>query len=301
MRLAFAGSPISAIPTLEWVAESEHCLVKVFSQPSRPAGRGKVLTPTPVSEWATARGVELVTVAKAQDLADHLREIDCVITVGYGLLLPENILSIPPYGFLNLHFSLLPQWRGAAPVQRAIENQDRFTGVTVFRLDAGMDTGPIYSSARFAIDDDITSDELLHELALLGPEQVEIALNKISHGEPPTPQSSQGASRAHKLSREEGRINWSRPADQISAQIRAFTTNPGAWTSFRGQTLKIEGPIETDQQIPHGVIAASSQGLLVGTATNALLISTCIPQGKPRMDSRSWLNGARITAGDKFE
>ena len=138
MRLAVAASPEVALPTLKALAESSHDLIRVISQPDKPAGRGKILTPTPVSTWAIENGVELLRPSQSNDLIPYLDDVDCVITIGYGVLLPEAILDIPRYGFLNLHFSLLPRWRGAAPVQRAIEAGDPVTGVTVFKLDAGM-------------------------------------------------------------------------------------------------------------------------------------------------------------------
>ena len=228
MRLAVAASPDVAIPTLSALLDGEHQLVRVISQPDRPAGRGKVMTPTPVSQWAPDHEIELVRPKSAHELKEFLGDIDCVVTIGYGVLLPEDVLVIPPAGFLNLHFSILPRWRGAAPVQRAIEAQDPFTGVTVFKLDAGMDTGPIYTVDRFALDSDITSDELLIELGELGVETVSRALEMITKGERPSAQSSEGATRAMKLSRAEGEINWDLPATTVSAKIRAFTSTPGA-------------------------------------------------------------------------
>lgn len=301
MRLAFAGSPEAALPTLDWIAQSEHQLVRVFSQPDRPSGRGKKVLPTPVSQWAEENQYPIVKAERALELAQYLEDIDCVVTVGYGILLPEEILEIPTHGFINLHFSLLPHWRGAAPVQRAIANQDTVSGVTVFLLDSGMDTGPIYTSARFALDSDITSDELLHELSLIGPEQIDIALSMIERGVAPKAQSQSQASLAPKLSRQEGRVNWNSDAATISAHIRAFTSNPGAWTTLRGQVIKIESPEIADFSLEPGLIEVRDRALFVGTATSALSIATCIPQGKSRMAARDWINGARLTVGEKFE
>jgi methionyl-tRNA formyltransferase len=168
MRIAVAASPEVAIPSLEALLKSEHTVVRVISQPDKPAGRGRELTPTPVSQWALDAGIELQRPVDSAAIAKAVEDCDCVITIGYGVLLPISILTIPKFGFLNLHFSLLPRWRGAAPVQRAIEAQDSVTGVTVFQLDEGMDTGPIYTVHRFALDSDITSDELLTELGEVG-------------------------------------------------------------------------------------------------------------------------------------
>ena len=172
MRIAVAASPDVAIPTIEALRSSKFELVRIISQPDKPAGRGKVLTPTPVSQWALENGVELARPEGFEEIAQSVQDLDCVITIGYGVLLPEKVLEIPTHGFINLHFSLLPRWRGAAPVQRSIEARDAVSGVTVFQLDAGMDTGPIYSVHRFALDNDITSDELLVELGALGIEAI---------------------------------------------------------------------------------------------------------------------------------
>lgn len=301
MQIAFAGSPAAAIPTLQWLVDSKYQCRKVFTQPDKPAGRGKVLTPTPVAQWAQEHNLEVIKSATAQGLVPYLADIDCVVTVGYGLLLPQEVLDLPTHGFINLHFSLLPAWRGAAPVQRAIENQDPFTGVTVFQLDAGMDTGPIYSVARYALDADITSDELLNELAEVGVEVVEEALQQIEKGILPRPQSHDGASRAMKLSREEGKIDWNNPAEKVSAHIRAFTSNPGAWTTFRGQQLRVAAPKYTQHFLKPGEISALGREVLIGTHTSALSIGFLTNPGKKTLDAASWINGARLTPGEQCE
>lgn len=300
MRLALAGSPRAAIPTADALLASDHELVRVFTQPDRPAGRGRSLTPTDVALWANEHQIEVIKTETAKDLVPYLDDVDCVVTVGYGILLPTDVLSIPAHGFVNLHFSLLPQWRGAAPVQRAIENQDVVSGVTVFQLDEGMDTGPIYSVARFALDNDISSDELLVELSELGAEVVLEALAQVSDGVRPTPQSHEGVSRAKKLSREEGAIDWNQSAEKVSAHIRAFTSNPGAWTTLRGEVHKIAGVCITDSTLAPGAIALIDKKLCVGTATTALAIEFCTPAGKSKMPAGAWFNGARITAEDRF-
>jgi methionyl-tRNA formyltransferase len=301
MRLAIAASPEVALPTLEAILSSEHQLVRVISQPDRPAGRGKSLTPTPVSQWSIAQGVELLRPENKDEIAAAVSDVDCVLTIGYGVLIPEAILSIPPHGFLNLHFSLLPRWRGAAPVQRAIEAQDPVTGVTVFKLDAGMDTGPIYTVHRYALDSDITSDELFLELGHLGVGAVIETLEKISQGVKPTPQPSEGATRALKLGREEAKIDWNQNALSISAKIRAFTSAPGAWTNFRGNPIKIAAPIVTEVKLEPGEIALISKKVYFGTGTSALEIGSITPVGKAQMSASSWANGARLIAGEKCE
>jgi methionyl-tRNA formyltransferase len=301
VRIAVAASPEVAIPSLEAIAASSHQLVRVISQPDRPAGRGKVLTPTPVSQWAIDNGIELLRPESKEEIADSVRDLDCVITIGYGVLLPESILAIPQKAFLNLHFSLLPRWRGAAPVQRAIEAGDLVSGVTVFQLDAGMDTGPIYTTHRFALDSDITSDELLIELGELGVEALLETLEKIEGGVRPTPQSNEGATRALKLSRSEGRIDWSQDAKELSAKIRAFTSNPGAWTEFRGSVIKIAAPRMSELSLAPGEIAIRDRKVFIGTSTLALEIGLITPAGKGEMAAPSWANGARLVEGERCE
>jgi len=306
MRLAVAASPAVAIPTLQALLKSEYILVRVISQPDRPAGRGKVLTPTPVSQWALDNNIELVRPASSEELRAHIVDIDCVITIGYGVLLPESLLDIPHYGFLNLHFSLLPRWRGAAPVQRAIEAGDPVTGVTVFKLDAGMDTGPIFTVHRFALDTDITSDELLIELGELGVGAIFETLEKIEKGGRPLAQGNSHATRALKLSRDEGRIDWTCSAEDVSAKIRAFTSNPGAWTIFRGNSIKISSPKLTsteslEERLAPGQIAVISKKVYIGTGTRALEIGEITSAGKSPTTAYSWANGARLIAGERCE
>jgi methionyl-tRNA formyltransferase len=301
VRIAVAASPEVAIPSIEALVKSAHDLVRVISQPDRPAGRGKVLTPTAVSQWALDNGVELLRPGNSQEITEAVRDLDCVITIGYGVLLPEEILTIPTYGFLNLHFSLLPRWRGAAPVQRAIEAGDEVSGVTVFQLDAGMDTGPIYTVHRFALDSDITSDELLVELGEVGVDAILESLEKITRGERPIPQSNDGATRASKLSRDEARIVWSLDAERVSAKIRAFTSNPGAWTEFRGSAIKIAAPRVSDISLAIGEIALKDRKVFIGTATFALEIGQITSAGKGAVSASSWANGARLITGEVCE
>lgn len=301
MRLAVAASPEVAIPTLNALLQSPHELVKVISQPDRPAGRGKVLTPTPVSFWSDEHGIELHRPENAAEIGLTVADVDCVITIGYGILLPRPVLDIPKYGFLNLHFSLLPRWRGAAPVQRCIEAGDPISGVTVFRLDEGMDTGPIYTMHRFALDSDITSDELLIELSELGVDAVLEALSMIENSATPTPQSNINSTHAKKLSRDEAQINWNFAAEVVSAKIRAFTSNPGAWCNFRGSPIKIASPIISDHKLGPGEIALLDKKVFVGTASYALEIGFITSAGKVPTPASSWANGARLIAGEKCE
>ena len=295
-----AATPDVAIPTLNWLVTSEHQLLSVITQPDRPAGRGRSLKESVVSEWARQHDIACFKPASVTEIATLIEGADVLLTIGYGVLLPENLLSIPMHGCLNLHFSLLPRWRGAAPVQRAIEAGDSLSGVTVFALDPGMDTGPIYSVKRFALDSDITSDELFSELGVLGVEAVEDSLKAIEAGIRPEPQKNDGATRAMKISKEECEIDWKLDAQLISQKIRAFTSLPGAWTRFRSEVVKIDSVSISEEILQPGVLKVVNKELLVGTASEALSIGFLTPAGKSRMDAKSWLNGARVNDGEFF-
>jgi methionyl-tRNA formyltransferase len=301
MRIAVAASPYVAIPTLEAIKSSTHELVRVFSQPDRPAGRGRVLEATPVSQWALANDIELFRPEKSVELTSLINDLDCVVTIGYGLLIPEEVLNVPRYGFLNIHFSILPRWRGAAPVQRAIEAQDPFSGISIFKLDKGMDTGPYYVMSRFALDSDITSDELLNELGEIAPETLMQSLVLIEAGEKPTPQNEKDATRAFKLTREEGRVDLTKSAEIVSAKIRAFTSNPGAWITFRGSVMKITIGSISKVELAPGELRKVEGDLLIGTATKAIVVATVTPSGKPSLAASAWLNGARLVDGESCE
>lgn len=300
MKIVVAATPDVAIPTLNWLITSEHQLLSVITQPDRPAGRGRTLKESVISEWARENDVPCFKPASVTETATLIEGADVLLTIGYGVLLPEELLSIPMHGCLNLHFSLLPRWRGAAPVQRAIEAGDPVSGVTVFQLDPGMDTGPIYSVKRFALDSDITSDELFSELGALGVEAVEDSLNAIKAGIRPEPQKSDGATRAMKISKEECEIHWNLDAQLISQKIRAFTSSPGAWTRFRGEVVKIDSVNISQETLQPGLLKVFNKELLVGTSSNAVSIGFLTPAGKSRMDAKSWLNGARLGDGELF-
>lgn len=300
MRIAVAATPAVAIPTIASLLEGPDELAFIITQPDRPAGRGKSLTSTPIAQWAEERSLKVFKPENTDETLDLISTIDLLVTIGYGVLLPKNLLEAPTHGCLNLHFSLLPRWRGAAPVQRAIEAGDSVSGVTVFKLDEGMDTGPIYSTMRFALDDDITSDELFLELAELGVEAVNEAIAAIKNGVKPTPQTSTGATRAFKLTKDEGKIGWSSSALDISRKIRAFTSLPGAWTTFRGSSIKIDTPVQSSIRLEPGLLLSENGSLFVGTGSTALELRFLTPSGKSRMDSKSWLNGARLQIGETF-
>jgi len=300
LRIAVAATPEVAIPSLDALLSSKHELLSVITQPDRPSGRGQSLNESSVSRWAKENGVQTHKPERDSNFQPLLSNVELLITIGYGVLLPKQVFELPRYGSLNLHFSLLPRWRGAAPVQRAIEAGDLVSGVTVFALDEGMDTGPIYTQNRFALDADITSDELFVELAELGAEALLHTLDLIESGVKPSPQSDHSATRALKLSKEEGLIDWAQSADAISSKVRAFTSQPGTWTNFRGSVLKIDTPIMSEMKLEPGVLLIEKKKLYVGTVTTALEIGYITPSGKSRMPASEWANGARLIAGDLF-
>ena len=303
MRIGVAATPSVAIPTLDWLRESKHDLALVITRPDKPAGRGRTLKESLVAQWAFAHEVECVKPVASQELFESLAFIDLVVTIGYGVILPVEVLSAPRFGFINLHFSHLPAWRGAAPVQRAMLNGDTKFGVTVFALDSGMDTGPVYVRRDIFIEPYETAGELLARMSALGPEVIGETLTMIENGIPPIPQSSDGVSYAPKISKEDARLDWSRRTAEIDRHIRAFTPDPGAWTTWRDSTLRInrarEFPI--DREIPAGSVFVQNGSVIVGCADGgALVLEEVTPAGRSVMSARSWANGARILGGERF-
>jgi methionyl-tRNA formyltransferase len=303
VRLAVAATPEVAIPTLEFLLAGNDSLVKVFTTEDKAVGRGRALTPSHVAMWADEHGVECIKIGKAVEMAAHLDEIDCVVTVAFGILLPQEILSIPRHGFINLHFSLLPAWRGAAPVQRAIESGDKSLGISVFSLDEGMDTGPIYRQSSFLRDPSMRSKEALEFLGEQGVALIAETLEDISHGILPTKQSEQGISLAKKLSKTEGLIDWKLSSAVIDRKVAAFYPNPIAYTQFRGETLKIIRSQTCEdylleRSLKAGELSIEKDRVLIGTGDNPLEIVQLIPQGKSEMSAADWARGARINPGE---
>ena len=301
MRIAVAATPEVAIPTLDALLASKHELLCVITKPDAPAGRGRALQSTPVANWAETKNVQLFKPETSQSLGELIKDLDLVVTIGYGLLLPIEILETPKHGFINLHFSLLPRWRGAAPVQRAIEAGDSVTGVTVFQLDAGMDTGPIYVSEQIPLSVSTTADQLFQSLANLGVGPVLKTLDLIERGDTPSPQEDVGATRAYKLSKEEGLIDWNSDAEVINRKINAFSPDPGAWSNFRGQVIKINRVRVSNESAEAGVLKAVAKSIFIGTATSALELLEVTPSGKAQMSATSWANGARLNATDMLQ
>jgi len=278
--------------------QSEHSLEFVITQPDKPAGRGRTLTQSIVGDWAVTHGISLFKPNSPDDLIGKIENLDLILTIGYGVLLPERILSLPKHGFLNLHFSLLPAYRGAAPAQRALQNGEVKTGVSVFQLDKGMDTGPIYSQATIDIQPSWRSVELLNELAKVGVQSVSEALQLVKQGQTPTIQSG-NSSIAPKISKAEAKIDFTTSALQVVNAIRAFTYEPGAWTTWKGEPFKItSAQLASENNFPTGTLATIEGSVFVGTKDGAVEILTVIPSGKKEMTASEWARGARLSGGE---
>ena len=300
MRLGVAATPEVALPTLNWLQTSDHALVRIISQPDKPSGRGQEVHSSPVSQWAKAKSVELINPSTATEIDTALLNLDLLITIGYGRILPAATLSIPKFGCINLHFSLLPKYRGAAPVQRAIEAGEIESGVSVFALDPGMDTGPIYTAITVPIEPTMRSYELLEKLSVIGVRAVEDALIAIDNGVTPVPQTGQ-ASIAAKITREEAALDWKVSSKTLHNKIRAFYPQPQAWTNFRGQTLKISSAKISNLEInlEPGELRVVGSECLIGTGDACLVLEKLTPAGKKEMSALDWSRGARFESSER--
>lgn len=308
MRLIFAGTPAVALPALDAIAASSHELLAVVTRPDAPAGRGRGLTRSPVGAWADERGIEVLTPVRPREpeFLDRLRDLapDCVPVVAYGALVPPAALEIPAHGWVNLHFSLLPAWRGAAPVQHAILHGDTITGASVFQLEEGLDTGPVFGTLTEEIRPTDTSGDLLERLATAGAGLLVTVLDAIEQGTArAVPQPGEGVSLAPKLTVEDGRARWSEPAFAVDRRIRAATPAPGAWTEFRGTRVKL-GPVRPVAEGPElkpGELLVERGRVLVGTATTPVVLGEVRAAGKKAMPAPDWARGVRVAAGERFE
>jgi methionyl-tRNA formyltransferase len=310
MRVVFAGTPEVALPSLEALVASRHDVVAVVTRPDAPAGRGRRLEPSPVKARALEIGIPVLTPPTAKDPAflEELRELrpDACPVVAYGNLITQAGLDIPRHGWINLHFSLLPAWRGAAPVQHAIMAGDEFTGASTFRLERGLDTGPVYGVMTERIRPADTAGDLLARLAEAGAGLLVATLDGIESGElVAKPQSADGVSLAPKITVADAKVDWARPARVVDRLVRGCTPSPGAWTTFRGERLKL-GPvgITTPDEIPgHGTLRpgellVGKQAVLVGTATMPVRLGTVQAHGKKAMAAADWARGTRIERGE---
>ncbi len=305
MRLVFAGTPAVAVPSLDAIAESQHELVAVVTRPDAPAGRGRHLVRSPVGAWADERGIEVLTPRRPRDpeFQERLKQLapDCVPVVAYGALVPPAALAIPRYGWVNLHFSLLPAWRGAAPVQHAVLHGDEVTGAAVFQLEEGLDTGPVFGTLTEPIRPTDTAGDLLDRLAVAGAKLLVQVLDGIEAGTAvAVPQAADGVSMAPKVTVEDARVRWTDPAFAVDRRIRACTPAPGAWSMFRGERIKL-GPVTPTggaSALSPGGIAVGRSGVLVGTGTAAVALGEVRAAGKKPMPADAWARGVRPEPGE---
>jgi methionyl-tRNA formyltransferase len=302
VRIVFGGTPDVAIPSLDALADSRHELVAVVTRPDAPSGRGKKLTASPVAQRAAELGIEVLKPQRPrdEDFVTRLTELapDCCPVVAYGALLPQRVLEIPRHGWVNLHFSLLPAWRGAAPVQHAILAGDQITGATTFRIVLELDAGPILATVSEPIRPDDTAGDLLHRLSLSGARLLVETLDGIEDGTltaTPQPETDAQVSYASKINVEDARIDWTQSADVLDRLIRACAPAPGAWTTFRGERFKINSARISDAVLAPGVLQISKRAVRVGTATQALELDEIQAQGKKPMPAADWARG--ITFG----
>jgi methionyl-tRNA formyltransferase len=301
VRLVFAGTPAAAVPSLEALLGSRHDVVGVVTRPDAPAGRGRTLRPSPIKQVAAAHGLPVLTPKhpREPEFQEKLRALapDACPTVAYGALIPRSALDIPRIGWVNLHFSLLPAWRGAAPVQHAVLAGDEVTGATTFLIEEGLDTGPYFGMLTEQVRPTDTSGDLLERLATAGAGLLLATMDGLEEGTlTAVPQPSDGVSTAPKISVEDARVDWNAPALRVDRLVRACTPAPGAWTTFRDRRVKL-GPVTlTDMRLEPGVV----EGDLVGTATSAVRMGTVRPEGKGDMAAADWLRGLRPEPGDRF-
>lgn len=299
MRVVFFGTPPPAVPALEaLLTDADTEVVAVVTNPDRPSGRGHKLAPPPVKVAAEQAGVAVWQPERPREILGDLvaARPDACAVVAYGALLPQDVLDAGGRGFVNLHFSLLPAWRGAAPVQHALLSGDTRTGVTCFVLEKGMDTGPVLLTAETGIGQEETAGELVTRLAVLGAPVLLRAVHGLVDGSlQPQPQDHERATLAPKITPEDARLEWQEPAARLALAVRAFNPVPGAWTSLRGERLKVHAArvVDAGAVDPGIVIDAKDEGPVVGTGDGALLLTQVQPAGKPRMSGADFINGYR--------
>jgi methionyl-tRNA formyltransferase len=304
MRLVFAGTPQTAVPSLDALLTSRHAVIAVLTRPDAPAGRGRRVAASAVAEHARQAGIEVLTPRRPSDPAflARLSEIapDCCPVTAYGALIPDAALRVPRHGWVNLHFSVLPAWRGAAPVQHAIIHGDEITGATTFRLVAELDAGPVFGVLTEPVGTRDTAGDLLGRLAVSGADLLVATLDGIESGElQARPQPHDGVSYAPKLGRADARVNWKLPAQAIDRLIRACTPAPGAWTTLDGATLKL-GPVglagDWSPDLPGlspGEVRVAGSAVFAGTGTTPVRLGDVQPAGKRRMPAEDWARGVR--------
>jgi len=309
VRVVFAGTPSVAVPALQQLIDSSrHDVVAVVTRPDRPAGRGRQLAQSPIKQLAGSAGLAVLTPKRPGDpeFLEQLRtlEPDCCPVVAYGALVPRAALDIPRHGWVNLHFSLLPAWRGAAPVQHAILAGDEVTGATTFRLEEGLDTGPVFGVLTTDIGRHDTAGDVLERLSREGAGLLLATLDGIEDGSlHPHPQPAEGVSMAPKLSVEDARVDWTAPALRVDRLVRACTPTPGAWTTLRGKRVKLGpvSPLPDGPQLRPGMLQVTHDEVFVGTGSHAVCLGDVRPEGRAAMPATDWVRGLRPLPEDRLE
>lgn len=306
MRLVFAGTPEVAVPALEALVASDHEVVAVLTRPDAPAGRGRKLTPSPVAARAEELGIAVLKPEHPRDpsFQEELRRLapDCCPVVAYGALLPQSALDIPAHGWVNLHFSVLPHWRGAAPVQHSIWGGDEVTGATTFRIVKELDAGPTFGVMTQLIHDDDTAGTLLAKLAEGGAGLLVATMDGIADGSlEAREQPADGVCYAPKITVEDAHVDWSEPAVAVDRRIRACTPAPGAWSTHAGERIKI-GPVRIvpGAELAPGQLAVTKNAVRVGTGTDSVELGLVKPFGKREMPAADWARGLRPGEGERL-
>jgi len=304
MRVLFAGTPEAAVPSLRALLGSPHEVVAVLTRPDAPSGRGRRLQPSPVAQVALDEGIEVLRPSRPRDeqFQARLEQIspDAAPIVAYGGLIPAAALAVPRHGWVNLHFSLLPAWRGAAPVQHAIMAGDQVTGASTFRLEEGLDTGPVFGVVTESIHPTDTAGDLLGRLAESGAGLLVATLDGIEAGALVPVAQSGDVSLAPKITVEDARIRWADPAMRVDRLVRGCTPAPGAWCEFRGERVKL-GPVQTAAEVldlAPGEIRVAKSAIWAGTATHAVLLGEVKAEGKRMMPASDWARGVRVEPGE---
>ncbi|MFI1002276.1 methionyl-tRNA formyltransferase [Streptomyces galbus] len=308
MKLVFAGTPEVAVPALDaLISSGRHEVAAVVTRPDAPAGRGRRLVASPVAQRAEEAGIEVLRPARPREpeFLERLRQIapDCCPVVAYGALLPKVALDIPAHGWVNLHFSLLPAWRGAAPVQHAVMAGDEITGASTFLIEEGLDSGPVYGTLTEEVRPTDTSGDLLTRLAFAGAGLLLATMDGIEDGTlKAVPQPADGVTLAPKITVEDARVDWAAPALRVDRVVRGCTPAPGAWTTFRGERLKLiqARPVPERTDLTPGQLAVGKNDVFVGTGSYAVELLWVQAQGKKPMRAADWARGVRITDDERL-
>lgn len=305
MKVVIASSSYVSKPLISLLSSSrEHELIGLITNPDKATGRGMNIVPNELASWGMSNGINVLKPEGRDNLKDLIKTLnpEIVITIAYGQIIPEDFLNLPRYGWINVHFSSLPRWRGAAPVQWAILSADKETGVTIFQLDKGMDTGPVYLSESVSIERDETTEMLLTRLSNIGADLAIQSLSKIQTGIEPVAQLHSGVTLAPKITKNDGEINWHKNADEIFNRYRALAGNPGIWTLLGELRLKIDSLEISNrvEKISPAEVLISDEHLLVGANNGVIEIKTLTPAGRSQMSAAEFIRGLTNKSGLKL-